>query len=64
MSITAAPITVEVLNGSSVVNDSDLDTVEEVNAVLQVRFTGLKAEAAVLNGVALTAAKLLIWLWY
>ena len=38
-------------------NDSDLDTVEEVNAVLQVRFTGLKAEAAVLNGVALTAAQ-------
>ena len=57
MSITAAPIAVEVLNGSSVVNDSDLDTVEEVNAVLQVRFTGLKAEAAVLNGVALTAAQ-------
>ena len=57
VSITAAPIAVEVLNGSSVVNDADLDTVEEVNAVLQVRFTGLKAEAAVLNGVALTAAQ-------
>ena len=57
VSISAAPITVEVLNGSSVVNDSDLDTVEEVNAVLQVRFTGLKAEAAVLNGVVLTAAQ-------
>ena len=47
----------EVLNGSSVVNDADLDTVEEVNAVLQVRFTGLKAEAAILNGVALTAGQ-------
>jgi hypothetical protein len=57
VSIIAAPIAVEVLNGSSVVNDSDLNTVEEVNAVLQIRFTGLKAEAAVLNGVALTAAQ-------
>ena len=46
------------LNGSSVVNDTDLDDIAEVNATLQVKFTGLKAEAAVLNGVALTAAQI------
>ena len=58
VTIVPAVANVEVLNGSSVVNDTDLDDIAEVNATLQVKFTGLKAEAAVLNGVALTAAQI------
>ena len=46
---------VEVLNGSSVVNDTDLDDILKPRHTSS-QFTGLKAEAAVLNA-ALTAAQ-------